>query len=100
MNDPTDRGPTKEDLIDLAKAVREAARLEPRSAEPESSWIYLELTPALFNQLTEWRTRAARQLGRWRVTNTDALRVLVRMLMTDEDLTARVIATLRREGER
>src|SRR4051812_12212420 len=42
--------------------------------------ISLDLAPALFDQLTEWRTRAARQLGRGRVTNADALRVLVRLL--------------------
>jgi hypothetical protein len=60
--------------------------------------ISLDLAPALFDQLTEWRTRAARQLGQGRVTNADALRVLVRMLMTDEELTARVIAALRRES--
>jgi hypothetical protein len=60
--------------------------------------ISLDLAPALFDQLTEWRTRAARQLGRGRVTNADALRVLVRMLMTDQDLTARVIVALRGES--
>jgi hypothetical protein len=60
--------------------------------------ISLDLAPALFDQLTEWRTKAARQLGRGRVTNADVLRVLVRMLMTDGDLTSRVIAVLRRES--
>jgi hypothetical protein len=60
--------------------------------------ISLDLAPALFDQLTEWRTRAARRLGRGRVTNADALRVLVRMLVTDEDLTAQAIAALRRES--
>ena len=60
--------------------------------------ISLDLAPALFDQLTEWRTKAARQLGRGRVTNADVLRVLVRMLMTDGDLTSRVIAALRRES--
>jgi hypothetical protein len=60
--------------------------------------ISLDLAPALFDQLTEWRTRAARQLGRGRVTNADVLRVLVRMLTSDEELTARVITSLRRES--
>jgi hypothetical protein len=60
--------------------------------------ISLDLAPALFDQLTEWRTKAARRLGRGRVTNADALRVLVRMVMTDEDLTVRVIEALRRES--
>jgi hypothetical protein len=60
--------------------------------------ISLDLAPALFDQLTEWRTRAARRLGRGRVTNADALRVLVRMLMVDEELTRRVIDALRRES--
>jgi hypothetical protein len=60
--------------------------------------ISLDLAPALFDQLTEWRTRAARQLGRGRVTNVDALRVLVRMLVSDPELTRRVITELRREN--
>jgi hypothetical protein len=61
--------------------------------------ISLDLAPALFDQLTEWRTKAARQLGRGRVTNADALRVLVRTLLADEELTARVIGALRRESD-
>jgi hypothetical protein len=60
--------------------------------------ISLDLAPALFDQLTQWRTRAARQLGRGRVTNADALRVLVRLLMADQELTARVVAALRNES--
>jgi hypothetical protein len=59
--------------------------------------ISLDLAPALFDQLTQWRTRAARQLGQGRVTNADALRVLVRLLVSDEELTAAVIAALRRD---
>jgi hypothetical protein len=70
--------------------------MPPVSVEPIR--ISLDLAPALFDQLTEWWTRAARQLGRGRVTNADALRVLVRMLMTNEDLTAQAIAALRRES--
>ncbi len=60
--------------------------------------ISLDLAPALFDQLTEWRTRAARQLGRGRVTNADALRVLVRLLMTDQELSAKVLTLLRQEN--
>jgi hypothetical protein len=69
----------------------------PVSAKPIR--ISLDLAPALFDQLTEWRTKAARQLGRGRVTNADALRVLVRTLLTDEELTVRVIEALRRESD-
>ena len=42
----------------------------------------------------------ARQLGWGRVTNAEALRVLVRRLVTDEELSAGIIADLRREGAR
>jgi hypothetical protein len=49
-------------------------------------------------QLTEWRIRAARQLSWEDVTDVEVLPVLVRMLMTDGDLTARVIDALRRES--
>jgi hypothetical protein len=60
--------------------------------------ISLDLAPALFDQLTEWRTRAARQLGRGRVTNVDALRMLVRLLLTDQELSSRVVGLLRQES--
>src|SRR3954452_7568923 len=76
--------------------LSQTSSLPPVSVKPIR--ISLDLAPALFDQLTEWRTRAARQLGRGRVTNADALRVLVRMLMIDQDLTARVIAALRSES--
>jgi hypothetical protein len=56
--------------------------------------ISLDLAPALFDQLTEWRTRAARQLGQGRVTNADALRVLVRLLLSEEKLSTQVIELL------
>ena len=74
----------------------QATVMPPVSVKPIR--ISLDLAPARLDQLTEWRTRAARQLGRGRVTNADALRVLVRMLVTDEDLTAQAIAALRRES--
>src|SRR4051812_36186477 len=83
--------------------AEETPRLSPQpSAPPPVSVkpirISLDLAPALFDQLTEWRTKAARQLGRGRVTNADALRVLVRTLLADEELTARVIQALRSES--
>src|SRR3954469_16489694 len=78
------------------RPLSQASLLPPVSAKPIR--ISLDLAPALFDQLTEWRTRAARQLGRGRVTNADALRVLVRQLLADEELTARVIEALRRES--
>ena len=84
------------DSQETASAVSSVTSSLPVSIKPIR--ISLDLAPALFDQLTEWRTRAARQLGRGRVTNADVLRVLVRMLMTDEDLTARVITSLRRES--
>jgi hypothetical protein len=59
--------------------------------------VSLDLAPALFDQLTAWRTHAARTLGQGRVTNADALRVLVRRLVADADLSAVVIEALRRE---
>jgi hypothetical protein len=99
MNDSTGRGPTNVDLVALAEAVREAARPEPpRSVEIESSWVCFELTPELFAKLIGWLTRAARQLGREAVTDVEVLPVFVQMLMSDEELSARVIDALRRES--
>src|SRR4051794_32196745 len=78
------------------RLIAQPSTQSPVSVKPIR--ISLDLAPALFDQLTEWRTRAARQLGRGRVTNADALRVLVRLLLSDEELTARVVASLRRES--
>jgi hypothetical protein len=100
MNDSLDRGPTNEDLIALAEAVREAARPEPpRSANIQLSWICFGLTPELFDKLTGWLAEAARQLDREVVTDVEVLLVFVQMLMSDEELSARVITALRREGD-
>jgi hypothetical protein len=92
------RSPESEaiDSQETTSAVSSVTSSLPVSIKPIR--ISLDLAPALFDQLTEWRTRAARQLGRGRVTNADALRVLVRMLITDEELTARVVHALRRES--
>jgi hypothetical protein len=99
MNDPTDREPRNADLIDLAEAVREAARPEPpRSLETESRWICFELTPELFDQLTGWLTEAERQLGREAVTDVEVFSVLAGMLMADKELSTRVLTSLRTES--
>jgi hypothetical protein len=99
MNESTDREPTNADLIDLAEAVREAARPEPpRSVESESTWICFELTPELFVRLTRWLTEAARQLSWEEVTDVEVLPVFVQMLMSDEELSARVIDELCRKS--
>src|SRR4051794_38504188 len=81
---------------EASRSLSQASSLPPVSVKPIR--ISLDLAPALFDQLTEWRTRAARQLGRGRVTNADALRILVRMLMADQELTAQVIADLRSQS--
>jgi hypothetical protein len=97
----SDTGPTAENLQDLREALQFTMRSDAALPAPVSTKpirISLDLAPALFDQLTEWRTRAARQLGRGRVTNADALRVLVRILLTDDELTARVIEVLKREA--
>ncbi len=95
--------PADEPAVEAFEVLKEGTRYGVRADVPppvstKPIRISLDLAPALFDQLTEWRTRAARQLGRGRVTNADALRVLVRALLSDEELTARVIADLRREA--
>jgi hypothetical protein len=101
-NKPEDQEASSDGRRELVEAVQTALRPEDPPPVPvgiKPIRISLDLAPALFDQLTEWRTRAARQLGRGRVTNADALRVLVRTLMSDEELSGRVIAALRREGD-
>ena len=91
--------PSKDDPAALRQAVIDSGRpYVPAPVGVKPIRISLDLAPALFDQLTEWRTRAARQLGRGRVTNADVLRALVRALMADEELTTRVITALRRES--
>lgn len=92
------RPPEAEAILpeETPRLIPQSTASQPVSVKPIR--ISLDLAPALFDQLTEWRTRAARQLGRGRVTNADALRVLVRLLLSDEELTARVVASLRRES--
>jgi hypothetical protein len=111
MSSAADRARAKAARIGATRPAEQDAALAPdlapaTSPPPASQLpvsikpirISLDLAPALFDQLTEWRTRAARQLGRGRVTNADALRVLVRLLLSDEELTTRVIESLRRES--
>jgi hypothetical protein len=100
-NSPADPDESSDGIKELVEAVKFTSRpldLSPPPVGTKPIRISLDLAPALFDQLTEWRTKAARQLGRGRVTNADALRVLVRMLMADDQLTARVIDALRRES--
>jgi hypothetical protein len=111
MSSAADRARAKAAQIGITRPAEQDVTLAPDPASttppPPASQlpvnikpirISLDLAPALFDQLTEWRTRAARQLGRGRVTNADALRVLVRMLVSDPELTRRVITELRREN--
>lgn len=108
MSSAADR--TRAKAARLAQAGQHHATVDQEAAPPVSHVpmpvsakpirISLDLAPMLFDQLTLWRTQAARQLGWGRVTNAEALRVLVRRLVTDEELSAEIIADLRREGAR
>src|SRR3954451_8172130 len=98
MSDSTDIGPTQDDLIALAEAVRKAARPEaPYRERLKSTAIPFNLPLFLFDQMAEWRTAVTRQLGRADVTDADVFRVLTRILMSDVELRARVIEHLRSE---
>ncbi len=56
--------------------------------------VSLDLTPALYEDLTGWGREAARRLGRPRVTNADVLRTLVRALLDRPELADEVIRRL------
>src|SRR4051812_8698407 len=92
-----------ETLDDPAPApVTEAAPVvQPRqSVRVRPVKVSLELAPELHADLNRWLLDAARELGRGRVNSTEPLRVLVRRLVADPELSAQVLATLRQEGRR
>lgn len=59
--------------------------------------VSLELAPELHAEFVRWCMDAARELGRGRVNSTEPLRVLVRRLLADEELSRVVMEALRRE---
>lgn len=74
-----------------------AGRVQPRAERTETVKTSLHLAPELHRQLVSWCNEAARELGRSRVPGTEPLRVLVRRLLTDDQLAAEVIEALRHE---
>lgn len=99
-------------VIDPERLDHEPAAGSRREPEPASETrprqpqrvrpvkVSLELAPELHAELTRWCLDAARQLGRGRVNSTEPLRALLRRLLDDEQLSAEVVAELRREGRR
>ena len=83
------------------KAARMAAPLAPAETatappalKPSTVRVSLDLTPALYEDLTAWNRDAARRLGRTKVTNADTLRSLVRVLLDHPELAEEVIRRL------
>ncbi len=88
------------DLIDLIDAVKAVKQPEPpRPADTESTPVLFRLPTPLVDQLTEWRAQAAHQLDRDDVTDAKVFCVLVRMLVTSEELTTQVIDALHEGSE-
>lgn len=77
------------------------ARPAPARAErAETIKTSLHLAPELHRQYTAWLLDAARELDRGRIDGSKPLRVLLRKLLSDEQLQAEVIEALRTEGRR
>jgi len=76
----------------IAADPREASR--PATVKPKVVRVSLDLTPALYEDLTAWNRAAAGRLGRARVTNAETLRVLVRALLDDPVVSEDVIRRL------
>jgi hypothetical protein len=57
--------------------------------------ISLDLAPQLYRDFSTWTDHAAEALGRSRITHADTLRVLVRHLLADPELSAAVVEDLR-----
>ncbi len=69
-----------------------------RAARVKPVRMTLDLAPALHAEFEDWTTKTSRQAGRGRVVRADVLRVLVRELLKDEELQARVTDALNTEG--
>jgi len=59
----------------------------------------LDLAPALHAEVDGWVTSTFRQLGLGRINRADVLRVLVRQLLEDEAVQARVVEALRSQSQ-
>lgn len=94
-------------------ALRRASRVEPLPEEQgpavvpvadapavttKNVRLTLDLATPLYDDFGDWNRRAARRLGRGRVTSADTLRVLLRRLLADEALAEEVLAELRAQG--
>lgn len=71
-----------------------------RAERAETIKTSLHLAPELHRQYTGWLLEAARELDRGRIDGSKPLRVLLRKLLSDEELQAEVIEALRAEGRR
>lgn len=71
----------------------------PATDTPKPVRVSLDLAPALYDDFGDWCKRSARELGRGRVKNVDVLRSLVRELLDDEALQAKVRDRLRLMGK-
>jgi hypothetical protein len=56
--------------------------------------VSLDLSPQLYRDLGDWSRDAAESLGRGRVTHADTLRALVRELLSNPALSAKVIRAI------
>ncbi len=83
---------------DEGQSTPPAGGVPSRAERTETVKTSLHLAPELHRQLVSWCNEAARELGRSRVPGTEPLRVLVRRLLTDDQLAAEVIEALRHEG--
>jgi hypothetical protein len=59
----------------------------------------VDLTPVQHRALAQWRTSAADDLGRIRVTSQQVLQALVTRLLADDDLTEKIRADLDQQRE-
>lgn len=60
----------------------------------------LDLAPAIYRELEDWTTAAARQIGTHRLNRSDVQRVMIRRLLDDEAFSAEVVEALRADARR
>ena len=82
-----------------AEPAGEGAAVAASSGAARKVRLTVDVMTPEFREFRRWREDTAEELGRATVTNQDILRILVRQLLSDEDLQARVRATLQREAQ-
>ena len=99
MNPPKQTAAEKQRARLMAAATRrtepDAAPAGKTAVRSKPVRITVDLPPEIYRQLQEWTTRAAAELDVPRLTLADAVRAMVRVTAADDQISAKVLDTIR-----